>query len=702
MQSAFEEEKQQLKKIAAEIEGQLERLEKIPRYYGDDITEQAIDDSREQTRSNLRIAKDEPFFGRLDFHEDGKGSPDELYIGKVGISKDLTNDVMVIDWRAPVASLFYSYSGGEEDIYYASPDGIVEGDIHLKRNVVIRNQKLQRVVDTYVKGSDETAGTDEFLLYRLGDKKDNRLRDIVSTIQAEQNHIIRAEKNRPLIIQGVAGSGKTTVALHRLAYLLYHYRDQLSASQMVIFAPNRMFLDYISNVLPELGVGGIQQTTFTEWAKEILGTKMTVLEEDHDLDAYFSNGPEGINGELEPGKIKGALAYKDAIDEAIQRFENDVVPNQDLILWEDCKLSAASIRSWDKGQMHFPISVRRNRMMKKLKKWVKERVDETLPHERKNRKKQADQKLKQFMKAWPDHNASTFYKELFRKTEIPKFAEGIQEYLPDDVVSDTRKFLSKKKVRAEDLPALLWIHQRLVGKDKHFTYQHIVIDEAQDFSPFHIAVLKSNALEDSFTILGDISQGIHSYKGIDSWEEFENVFEERKSKYVQLEKSYRSTYEIIEYANRILETMKHTGGLAKPVFRSGEPVKEVSYSGQDRIEKIVNVLEKVMDSEFESVALVGRTAEDCRRLHDELVKRGIDAKLITADQSEYEGGLSVIPVYLTKGLEFDAVLMIDADPTRYRLNDHDAKLMYVGCTRALHQLWVMYEDTLTPLVHKAE
>ncbi|MCF6411081.1 HelD family protein [Pseudalkalibacillus salsuginis] len=698
MQSAFDVEKQQLEQIAAEVKSQIIKLEKIPRYFGEDITEQALDDRREQARKSLRIAKEEPFFGRLDFHAKGKPGPEEVYIGKVGVTEESTNDLMVIDWRAPVASLFYSYSGGEEDIYYIAPEGRVDGDIHLKRNVVIRNQKLQRVVDAYVKGSTETRGTDEFLLYRLGDKKDNRLRDIVSTIQAEQNHIIRADKNQPLIIQGVAGSGKTTVALHRLAYLLYHYRDHLSATQMIIFAPNRMFLDYISNVLPELGVGGIQQTTFDEWAQGILEEGITVSDRAGELESIFSKGL-GINQHIrEAGRLKGSLAYKKVLEDALDQFEKTMVPETDLKLWEGAVLPSSTVKKWNDEQRHFPISVRRKRIMNRLKTWAQNQVGEMLPHERKERKKTADRQLKAYMKEWPDHNAFTFYKELYKKTRLQSFALPIQGYLPRGVIDDTRKRMNKKEVTSEDLPALIWIHQRLFGMDKQGTYQHVVIDEAQDFSPFHINVLSLYVTEDSFTILGDISQGIHSYKGIEKWKEFIGVFGEGKSKYVQMKRSYRSTLEIIEYANRILQNMRHTVGLAKPVFRSGEPVREIQIGRTDRTGKLISIIEQIQKSDANSIALIGRTAKDCKEVHERLTEHGIGVSLITADQTNYQGGISVIPVYMTKGLEFDAAVVLDADPDHYQLNDSDAKLLYVGCTRALHQLWVLYEDELTPLV----
>ncbi|WLD95334.1 UvrD-helicase domain-containing protein [Alkalihalobacillus sp. AL-G] len=699
MQSAFATEKQQLEKIAAEIDHQMERLEKIPRYFGDDITEQVLDDRREQHRKNLIIASQEAFFGRLDFKADEKDKPEEIYIGKVGVSKESTTEILVVDWRAPVASMFYTFTGGEDEAFYNSPEGKVEGDIYLKRNVVIRNRELQRVVDTYVKGSDEAGGTDEFLLYRLGDKKDNRLRDIVSTIQAEQNHIIRAEKNKPLIIQGVAGSGKTTVALHRLAYLLYHYRDYLTANQMIIFAPNKMFLDYISNVLPELGVGGIQQTTFNDWAIEVLDESIKVLTDATDLEVRFAPTSDELEkDELQSGRLKGSLKYKEIIEATLVDFENTMVPIDDFEIWDGCSIRASAILNWANENRSFPISSRRNRVVKRLKSWIEQQVEAIMPHERKERKKQANNQLRSYLKSWPDYTAFSFYQDLFKKSNRDKFAELLNDYLPEKMIDHTRRNLSKKIVSAEDLPAILSIHAKLFGIDKSFTYQHIVIDEAQDFSPFQIEVLKSYAKENSFTILGDISQGIHSYKGIEQWQEMMDVFDDKPPAYVQLKQSYRSTLEIIEYANCILLNMKHTGGLAKPVFRSGKPVKEMNLDKKNRAATIVSILKEIERSDVNSVAIVGRTSQGCEGLYQELKDLGVEATLITAEQNDYRGGISIIPVYLTKGLEFDAVIMSDVDSTNYRFNEQDAKLLYVGCTRALHQLWILYAGDPTPLL----
>ncbi len=251
---------------------------------------------------------------------------------------------IIIDWRAPVASMFYSFTGGEELAFYQSPDGLVEGDVYLKRNISIRKRELERVVDTYVKGNEDVSHADDFLLYRLGENKDNKLKDIVSTIQSEQNDIIRAERNLPLLIQGVAGSGKTTIALHRLAFLIYEYREQLEAERMIVFAPNSLFLDYISSVLPELGVGNISQTTFPDWALRTLDDSVKLKQTEEKLKEAFS-----INRDEEKvmlGKLKGTLEFKFFIEERMIQFENELIPTSDFEAWDKAIIPVEDIKKW--------------------------------------------------------------------------------------------------------------------------------------------------------------------------------------------------------------------------------------------------------------------------------------------------------------------------------------------------------------------
>ncbi|CAM4379457.1 helicase UvrD [Bacillus manliponensis] len=687
MKVIYETELQKMQQTLRQMDVQLERLKNTPIYYGEDITEQALENQREINRKNLRIAVQEPYFGRLDFQEDAQTNITPIYIGKVGLSDEETMQPIVIDWRAPVASMFYSFTGGDDLAYYHSPDGLIEGDIHLKRNIAIRKRTLERVVDTYVKGNEDTSITDDFLLYRLGENKDNKLKDIVSTIQSEQNDIIRAEKNMPLIIQGVAGSGKTTVALHRLAFLIYQYREQLKAEKMIIFAPNSLFLDYISSVLPELGVGDIKQTTFQDWALRTLEDAVSLKDTTKQLQQAFS--VERDEDSIMIRKQKGTISFQQFIKEQLDQFEETLLPTKDFEAWDHAVIKKKDIQHWIQTEYkHYPIAKRRERVIGRMKRWIEmelKKIEEA--NEKKVLKKEATKKLSTYMKYWPKTSALSFYMSLMKK-------ESITSVLPSMLVQETIKNCRKKEVQLEDLAPLIYIHHQLEGIAPGQKFHHVVIDEAQDFSPFQIFILKEVTLSNSFTILGDLSQAIYDYQGIDSWNDFTQLFQH--AGYYELTRSYRSTKEIIEFANEIIRTANIPVGLANPVFRSGEKVKVLS--AEDQFTSIVQTLKDMQKRNVKTIAVVTRTEEACREMYERLQEKGISVHMIEANQSKYEGGISVVPVYLAKGLEFDAVLLADVDDIHYKGTAHDAQLLYVACTRSLHDLWVFYSGTCSPLI----
>ncbi|OAK16383.1 DNA helicase UvrD [Bacillus wiedmannii] len=687
MNNIFEEELQKMKDTLRTMDDQLEQLEKIPVYYGDDFKEQILESMRESNRQNLRIGVQEPYFGRLDFQEDGKEDVMPIYIGKVGVSHKDTMKPIVIDWRAPVASMFYSFTGGEELAFYQSPDGLVEGDVYLKRNISIRKRELERVVDTYVKGNEDVSHADDFLLYRLGENKDNKLKDIVSTIQSEQNDIIRAERNLPLLIQGVAGSGKTTIALHRLAFLIYEYREQLEAERMIVFAPNSLFLDYISSVLPELGVGNISQTTFSDWALRMLDDSVKLKQTEEKLKEAFS-----INRDEEKvmlGKLKGTLEFKSFIEERMVQFEKELIPTSDFEAWDKAIIPVEDIKKWMQVEYkHYPLKKRRERLVGRMKRWIEielKKYGET--NEKKLLKKEATKRLNTYMKFWPKMSALSLYSSILKSKEI-------LEILPEELVKETEKNCRKKEVYVEDLPALIYIHHRITGIEIGQKFHHVVIDEAQDFSPFQVYVLKEITLGNSFTILGDLSQAIYDYQGIEDWSAFKEVFQE--TGYYELTRSYRSTKEIIEFANEIIKNAEIPVGLATPVFRSGEEVKVIH--AEDQFNEIMKTLKHLQNEDVKTIAVIGRTDDECRDIYEKLTNAGLAVNVIEADQSKYEGGISVVPVYLAKGLEFDAVLLIDVDEEHYKNTKHDAKLLYVGCTRSLHDLWIFHSGEASSLI----
>lgn len=701
-QSAYQEEKARLDRTLETIDRKLEQLRSIPVYTGHDFTEQLLEENRESQRQLLEQSYREPYFGRLDFEEQGKAlSP--LYIGKVGVSGDDVREPIVIDWRAPVASLFYSFTGGDR-AEYESPEGLIAGLVYLKRNIVIRKGILERVVDTFSKDSEGPAVSDEFLVYRLGENKDNRLRDIVSTIQAEQDNIIRASKNTALIIQGVAGSGKTTVALHRLAFLLYQYKEQIKAERMVIFAPNLMFIDYISEVLPELGVGDIMQNTFSNWAAQVLGIEMDqmISNDSASLVRWFDHlklEHEHLDDTNLPGRYKGSMEFKCILDEYMNQLTKSVVPIIDFEPWEGKKLPFQMIEQWfEEEYRHYKVAERKERVLARIHRWIEMELKKSPSATvMKDRKKKALQREKAYAKKWPQLEPLVLYRNLFvtSKTASQDIKEIIAK-IPPNIYKETQVYMKKGSLCEEDLAALLYLYSEIQEINGKLTFDHVVIDEAQDFSPFQVAVLDRFVKGHSFTILGDLSQGIHYYKGVRTWEEMQTLFEPDETAYFALTRSYRSTMEIIEFANEILRRGVGSELLAVPVFRSGDPVRLEPAIGDQRWQVISNALEQASSGNYRTIALLTRTLHEAEQLHAYLLEQSIEAHLIHNDNKQYEGGISVLPVYLSKGLEFDAVIVTDVDTEHY--GPRDAKLLYVGCTRALHELWLLHGEQLPEYV----
>lgn len=710
---AYPEERARLDETLRQVKSQWRRLAGVSEIVVDEEDEdalhavraaqEALETMREDAVERLKTARREPYFGRLDFEEGRGEGPEVLYIGKSGIKEEGSDRPLVIDWRAPVSSLFYTTAGGgDETVAYRAPGGLVEGMLWLKRNLAVKHGVLQHIADAKVKGApDEAGGGDTFLLYRLQESRDDKLRDIVSSIQQEQNAIIRAEADRPLIIQGVAGSGKTTVALHRMAYLLYTYRDTMDAERMIIFAPNRMFLDYIADVLPELGVGGIKQVTFQDWALDNIDEALQMADPGERLAQYFAPGIDPGEDPASPGRFKGSLYFQEVLDRALAHYEDTFVPEADLELWPGKRISYPQIYIWFHEQYHlYPLNTRKKRILSRLRTWAKSQVEPymgTLAE--KERRKAMATAVRHYTALWPNHSALTLYKEILGlgAPRGKRVAELGSPDIPDAVVRESRALFKQDVVAPEDLAPLLYLEERLHGRKETRELDHVVIDEAQDVTPFQLALLRRLTRSDSLTILGDLSQGIHTYTGIASWDEFMAVFPPGAVSYHVLEQSYRSTHEIMTFANQVLIRAGSHGPLAKPVFRAGEPVRLRQVDAAGHHEAIAAEVRR-LQQQHASVAVVARTDHEAAAVHATLRAFGLDAERITADQRKYKGGLSVIPSYLTKGLEFDAVIVADASAENYGISKRDARLLYVVCTRALHDLTLLYTGAISPLL----
>ncbi len=479
----------------------------------------------------------------------------------------------------------------------------------------------------------------------------------------------------------------------------------MSADKMVIFAPNHMFLDYISDVLPELGVGNIQQSTFADWALQLLGLDLPLADPAETLTYWFESGSLRRESMDEaPGRFKGSVHFMKLLQAFVERLEPISVPDGDFSPWDGAVLSRTEILNWfNEEYKPYPLAKRKERVLARVHRWIEMELKKSPSAAAlKERKKKAGTREKAYAKKWPQYDALTLYKQLFQAAKgLPAdTAAEMKASLPTAIFKTTQLDLRNQVIREEDLTALVYLHVLIHEVESSQRFDHVVIDEAQDFSPFHIALLDLFVKGHSFTILGDLSQGIHEYRGVHAWEEMSSLFAPEHTGYFALTRSYRSTLEIIEFANTILEQGVRGGITAVPVFRSGDPVRTVSYDTSGREQHLLTAFKELSSKEYRTVSVLTRTLKEAVELHEVFISAGLDVHLIDGGKKQYEGGLSVLPVYLSKGLEFDAVIVADADHEHYGELAWDAKLLYVGCTRALHELWLMYDGALPGYVQK--
>lgn len=680
-------------------------------------------DNSWESMEQVKRAIDKPYFARIDFQSDDEPCPEKYYIGKLSLF-DQKYDPLVIDWRAPVASIYYESRLGKAA--YQAVEGQITGQLKLKRNYTIEDGQLQDFYDMDITTHDEV------LQASLRDNADQRLKDIVATIQAEQNQIIRAGLERPLIVQGVAGSGKTTIALHRIAYLIYTYEQTFTPDQFLIITPNSLFLNYISDVLPELGVEQVEQTTFAVFCLDLLKIECKLLGPEEKLQELMRH--KGAGNSKEAGCVewsaayKGTLEFKALLDRYIEQLEIEMLPDEDVMLEEYRVVPIEEIKKWFLEELNYlPLQQRQKQVKKKISVKLKEKKKEIIekiseqyePDLARARRicpeqeevnhilvdllEKRDQKLNSiekaarnltgsYMKKFKKDNVLTVYRKLMTNPELIKSLSDVslEEDGVEHLCQATKKYLKANNLEPEDLAPLLYLKLRLEGFERKVDLNYAVIDEAQDFSLFQFYVLKEVLNTERFTILGDLSQAIYDFKSINSWEEVnEQIFKE-DANYLTLEQSYRTTVEIMEYANRVLKKVQgEKVVLARPVVRHGKKPEAKAYSSAENLaQALAERLSTLEKEECSSIAVIGKTMAECRRINEILIKCGFrELPVLTGNEEFYTAGTVIVPSYAAKGLEFDAVLVISIDEI-YQHNEFDVKLLYVAMTRSLHQLYL--------------
>ena len=708
----FQKEKENLKNIIEKYEDVIEyynqRIEAIPRIYMNN--EVMIKNSIEMYSEKLRLMKksvNKPYFARLDFARDGEAKPEQLYIGKVGVIDEDNNNI-TIDWRAPVSSMYYDSNIGRAS--YKAPGGVCTGELLLKRQYDIENRELKSYQDV------DTVSNDELLRPYLGASADNRLKNIVSTIQQEQNAIIREPLNENIIVQGVAGSGKTTVALHRIAYLVYNYRDNIKPNQYLVIGPNKFFVNYISGVLPDLDVENIKQLTYEELCAEFLNENIKLIDEDRKLIQSIVN-EDLLNYE----KIKVSMQFKEALDKFIKEMKENIIPEKGIEIKGYNIISSDIIKSIyfsiEELGSYDNIKTKLNRTSLILSKYIEDNYDLIMSEIKKQYKKNIATTSKELNKnelekiSFIEKELKNGYKKYIKKyfsSLIPNilnvyiaFLNNIKKYINIDLCNNMKEKIQKnilniknKNVEFEDLSALIYLKSKISGIEQYEQYRQVAIDEAQDFGDFSFYALKYLLKNATFSIFGDLAQSIYQYRGIESWKSVINNTFNDKCEMKYLLKSYRTTTEIMNSANNITGYINLN--TAKPVIRHGKKVSYIKYNTSDeQINTIKNILKQYNEKEYKTVAIICKNEEEATLINNKLRNKEFVINNITDSDTQYNGGICTITSYLAKGLEFDGVVVANASENEYNSSKAiNMKLLYVAMTRPLHELNILYNNNI--------
>ena len=635
-----------------------------------------------------------PYFGRIIFQDYALKKQETLYIGKGGISRDTTHWV-VVDWRAPVANAYYENGLGKCS-YPVPGGGRVKIDLKGKRTYEIEEGRLLDFYDS------EVVTNDDLLTKYLAKNKQAVLGEIIATIQKEQNDIIRRSPYHNMIVQGVAGSGKTTVAMHRISYILYNYPERFRPEDFYIVGSNRILLEYITGVLPDLDVYGVRQMTMEQLF-------VRLLYEDWDGEKYrIRPADQADSSGCERGTdrwFKALEAYCSALEwESIPRGSIYLDPRQFVEGFQDGEAGvfdrrdgrppapgeAIELMSRDAVERYIlqnpsiSIQSKINMLNERLENKIKEEfLGKGVKYTEKERKA--------ILKAYRGRYGKKVWKrsiyDLYRDFLERQKEKGAKIQIPD------------REFDVYDLAALAYLYRRVKETEVISEAHHIVIDEAQDFGMFAYRVLDSCIRECTYTIMGDVSQNIHFGYGLNDWEELKGLFLSGERSYFGiLKKSYRNTVEISEFAARILEHGSFPPYAAEPIIRHGDPVRlEKAADRTELIRKCAQTCQNWQKKGYGTIAVICRSREDASRTAGEL-KSLLPSAQSDLEKAVFGSGIMVLPVEFTKGLEFDAVLILDPDRKSYPSDDGNARLLYVAATRALHELCVLHTGDLTGLI----
>lgn len=648
--------------------------------YINPVTDKIIDYEEEEHKILLleEMIKS-PYFARIDFKFDDEDEFEKIYIGRSSLRKNSYQEMYVYDWRSPIASVFYRFMTGEA--FYDAPCGRVTGELNLKRQYEIKNGTLEYFFDSDVQI------VDEFLRQLLSQNTTAKMKAIVETIQHEQDVVIRDMENDLLMVQGVAGSGKTSIALHRAAYLMYQgLQTKLSANNIMIISPNSIFEQYISNVLPELGEDNVISSVFEDILSELLNGRKIQSRNDF-LENLIVNSKykEISRNSIE---FKTSSFFREILDQFLIDIPRQWIEFEDVYYEGKCVVSGQILKDKILGRPETPLGIK----LEQLEDYILEQIFGTgKGRGHKEEKNLIKQEIQKFIKI----DIVELYKILFSNEAY--FYSLLQNSNPSQNIKNiwkyTKENLEADSLYYDDAIAIAYLYLKIYGTNKYKNIKQVVIDEAQDYYPLQYEIFNFLFSNAKFTILGDMKQTLAKKEDISFYEQIQKILNKKKSSLIMLDKSFRCTNEILNFSLKFIEQSSQI----KSFNRNGDsPKVYIADNSEIFIDEIVKEIKLCQEKGFQSICLICKTEKNSTYLFNK-IKHKLDIQLIKNGSVSDLQGVFILPVYMSKGLEFDTVLICDADSQNYHDED-DKNLLYVACTRALHKLSLFCENEVSPLI----
>lgn len=666
--------------------------------YQNSVTSRVADyEGKEHQIRLLENMMKSPYFARIDFAFDGEDEAEEIYIGRTSLKKENAQEMVVYDWRSPVASVFYRFMTGKA--FYDAPCGRITGEVTKKRQYEIKNGTLEYFFDADVEIIDE------FLRQLLSQNATAKMKAVVETIQREQDVVIRDMENDLLMVQGVAGSGKTSIALHRAAYLMYQgLQNKLAANNILIVSPNAAFEQYISGVLPELGEEHVESLVFDELLRAVIKEKK--IQPRNEFLENLLCRPKNAEIMKKSIRFKTSEQFRRVLDRFVSEIPERWMKLDD-VFYEGKRIAAAGVLKQKLSEAAVRGSgrepVRLGVRLEQLEAYVLECAFGSGKQRGIRAEKSA---VRQEVRSMLKLDIPALYCSLFEEEAwdmsgrvSAEGACGLSEQELQEIRAYTLRNLGSGRLAYDDAIAAAYLYLKVYGAEGYRNIRQVVIDEAQDYYPLQYRIFRLLFPNAKFTVLGDLHQTIEKREEFSFYERTAGILNQKTSSLITLHKSFRCTNEILKFSLRFLPEGEAAGEHSEieSFNRGGDEVTVMTADSMRTLtERIAEEITLCRRRGFGSIGLLCRTEANAAGLYQKL-KSMTDIRLVRADSMPELQGAFLIPVYMAKGLEFDAVILCDADSLNY-CDDDDKSLLYVACTRALHRLSVFGEKEISPLI----